>query len=150
MDLNLCCTIKHCDVQGLWQKQSSLWFQAVSAQTQLQDNIFYNGPRAAFNFNVSITRHNMTRYASWSAEFLLCYVYVVMPFLVKDGFGGGDDISGNLLLNCVRESSDHGPCTKFVHPFRVLCVYASSSCCHCALSAKFIWVPYYSTHLELG
>ena len=26
-----------------------------------------------------------------------------------DGFGGGDDISGNLLLNAVRESSDHGP-----------------------------------------
>eukprot|EP00912_Choanoflagellata_sp_UC4_P000575 UC4_evm2s355 len=62
---------------GLWQKQSSLWFQAVTAETELQDNIFYNGPRAAFNFN--------------------------------DGFGGGDDISGNLLLNCVRESSDHGP-----------------------------------------
>eukprot|EP00937_MAST-01D_sp_MAST-1D-sp2_P005490 g5490.t1 len=62
---------------GLWQKQSSLWFQAVTAQTQLQDNIFFNGPRAAFNFN--------------------------------DGFGGGDDISGNLLLNTCRESSDHGP-----------------------------------------
>ena len=62
---------------GLWQKQSSLWFQAVTAQTTLRNNIFYNGPRAAFNFN--------------------------------DGFGGGDDISGNLLLNCVRESSDHGP-----------------------------------------
>jgi hypothetical protein len=43
----------------------------------LHNNIFYNGPRAAFNFN--------------------------------DGFGGGDDIAGNLLLNCVRESSDHGP-----------------------------------------
>lgn len=66
-----------CHEIGLWQKQSSLWFQAVTAQTTLQDNIFYNGPRAAFNFN--------------------------------DGFGGGDDISGNLLLNCVRESSDHGP-----------------------------------------
>ena len=66
-----------CHEIGLWQKQSSLWFQAVTAQTQLQNNIFYNGPRAAFNFN--------------------------------DGFGGGDDISGNLLLNCVRESSDHGP-----------------------------------------
>ena len=62
---------------GLWQKQSSLWFQAVTAQTQLQNNIFFNGPRAAFNFN--------------------------------DGFGGGDDISGNLLLNTCRESSDHGP-----------------------------------------
>ena len=61
----------------MWQKQSSLWFQAVTAQTTLHNNIFYNGPRAAFNFN--------------------------------DGFGGGDDIAGNLLLNCVRESSDHGP-----------------------------------------
>ena len=30
-------------------------------------------------------------------------------FKFNDGFGGGDDISGNLLLNCVRESSDHGP-----------------------------------------
>ena len=29
--------------------------------------------------------------------------------LRQDGFGGGDDISGNLLLNCVQESSDHGP-----------------------------------------
>jgi len=66
-----------CHEIGLWQKQSSLWFQAVTAQTLLKDNIFFNGPRAAFNFN--------------------------------DGFGGGDDISGNLLLNCVRESSDHGP-----------------------------------------
>ena len=36
---------------GLWQKQSSLWFQAVTAQTTLQDNVFFNGPRAAFNFN---------------------------------------------------------------------------------------------------
>ena len=25
------------------------------------------------------------------------------------GFGGGDEIVGNLLLNCVRESADHGP-----------------------------------------
>ena len=66
-----------CHEIGLWQKQSSLWFQAVTAQTTLRNNIFFNGPRAAFNFN--------------------------------DGFGGGDEIVGNLLLNCVRESSDHGP-----------------------------------------
>ena len=36
---------------GLWQKQSSLWFQAVTAQTQLQGNIFFNGPRSGINFN---------------------------------------------------------------------------------------------------
>ena len=31
---------------GIWQKQSSMWFQAVTAQTTLKDNIFWNGPRA--------------------------------------------------------------------------------------------------------
>lgn len=62
---------------GLWQKQSSLWFQAVTAQTLLKGNVFFNGPRAALNFN--------------------------------DGFGGGDEITENLLLNTCRESSDHGP-----------------------------------------
>ena len=59
---------------GLWQKQSSLYFQAVAAQTLVKGNVFYNGPRAALNFN--------------------------------DGFGGGDEITENLLLNSCRESSD--------------------------------------------
>ena len=36
---------------GIWQKQSSLWFQAVSAATRLRGNVFFNGPRAALNFN---------------------------------------------------------------------------------------------------
>lgn len=62
---------------GLWQKQSSFWFQAVTAQTYLQGNVLFNGPRAALNFN--------------------------------DGFGGGDEITENLILNMCRESSDHGP-----------------------------------------
>jgi hypothetical protein len=54
-----------------------LWFQAVTAETRLSNNLFWNGPRAALNFN--------------------------------DQFGGGDDVYNNLLLNAVRESSDHGP-----------------------------------------
>eukprot|EP01065_Artemidia_motanka_P030302 TRINITY_DN3630_c3_g1_i1.p1 TRINITY_DN3630_c3_g1~~TRINITY_DN3630_c3_g1_i1.p1 ORF type:complete len:967 (+),score=267.54 TRINITY_DN3630_c3_g1_i1:85-2901(+) len=62
---------------GIWEKQSSMWFQAVTAQTQMHGNVFYNGPRAGINFN--------------------------------DGFGGGDDVSGNLVMNACRESSDHGP-----------------------------------------
>ena len=36
---------------GIWQKQSSFVFQAVAARTQILDNIVFNGPRAAFNFN---------------------------------------------------------------------------------------------------
>jgi len=66
-----------CHEIGLWQKQSSFWFQAVTAETLMQGNIFFNGPRAAVNFN--------------------------------DGFGGGDVLTENLLINTCRESSDHGP-----------------------------------------
>eukprot|EP00494_Astrolonche_serrata_P030927 UN31195 len=36
---------------GLFEKQSSLWFQAKTCQTTLRNNIFFNGPRAAINFN---------------------------------------------------------------------------------------------------
>lgn len=34
---------------------------------------------------------------------------LVQGFNFNDGFGGGDEISENLLLNMVRESKDHGP-----------------------------------------
>jgi len=36
---------------GIWQKQSSAWFQALSALTTIRSNVFFNGPRAAINFN---------------------------------------------------------------------------------------------------
>eukprot|EP00051_Salpingoeca_urceolata_P015335 m.198436 g.198436 ORF g.198436 m.198436 type:complete len:722 (-) comp18370_c0_seq6:228-2393(-) len=36
---------------GIWQKQSSMWFQAVTAQTHLERNVHFNGPRAGLNFN---------------------------------------------------------------------------------------------------
>eukprot|EP00117_Sycon_ciliatum_P002580 scpid36471/ scgid7744/ len=62
---------------GIWEKQSSFYFQAKSCQNLLERNIFFNGPRAGINFN--------------------------------DGFGGGSNISENLLMNTCRESGDHGP-----------------------------------------
>ncbi len=36
---------------GMWQKQSSMYFQAQACQTTLSNNVFYNGPRAHINFN---------------------------------------------------------------------------------------------------
>ena len=36
---------------GMWQKQSSLLFQAVAARTTLRQNVAYNLPRAAVNLN---------------------------------------------------------------------------------------------------
>jgi len=49
---------------GVWQKQSSMWFQAVTAQTHLAGNVHFNGPRAGFNFNdgfggADIIEHNL-------------------------------------------------------------------------------------------
>ena len=62
---------------GVWEKQSSAFFQAKTAQTTLRRNVVFNLARAGFNFN--------------------------------DGFGGGDNVTGNVLFNTCRESSDHGP-----------------------------------------
>ena len=61
---------------GIWEKQSSAWFQAQSCQNTIKNNIVFNGPRAHINFN--------------------------------DGFGGGNRITGNLLLNSCRQTADHG------------------------------------------
>ena len=36
---------------GIWQKQSSMWFQATTARTTFAGNVFFNGPRAGLNFN---------------------------------------------------------------------------------------------------
>jgi len=36
---------------GIWEKQSSFWFQAKSCQNVLKDNVVFNLPRAAINFN---------------------------------------------------------------------------------------------------
>ena len=36
---------------GVWEKQSSCWFQAKTAQTELDGNVCFNLARAGFNFN---------------------------------------------------------------------------------------------------
>merc|ERR1712048_1544292 len=62
---------------GLYEKQSSFYMQAKTAQSTISGNVFFNGPRAGINFN--------------------------------DGFGGGDELSHNLVFSACRESGDHGP-----------------------------------------
>jgi len=36
---------------GIWQKQSSMYFQAVAALSRIENNIHFNGPRAGINMN---------------------------------------------------------------------------------------------------
>jgi len=62
---------------GIWEKQSSAYFQAKAAESLIEGNVVFNLGRAGFNYN--------------------------------DGFGGGDNITQNVLFNTCRESSDHGP-----------------------------------------
>ncbi|CAE8637965.1 unnamed protein product [Polarella glacialis] len=40
-----------CHEIGIYQKQSSCYFHAVSAQSTIRRNLFFNGPRALVNFN---------------------------------------------------------------------------------------------------
>lgn len=40
-----------CHELGVFQLQSSCWFQAKTAQTTVVKNLFYNGPRAGINMN---------------------------------------------------------------------------------------------------
>lgn len=62
---------------GVFEKQSSAIFQAVTSQNHYEGNVIFNGPRAGINFN--------------------------------DGFGGGSNLTRNIVFNQCRESSDHGP-----------------------------------------
>jgi len=51
---------------GIWEKQSSLFFQAKSSDTMIEANIFFNGPRAGINFNVRVC-HSLSPPAQISA-----------------------------------------------------------------------------------
>ena len=46
---------------GLYEKQSSAWGQAKACQSTIEDNIFFNMPRAAINFNDNLGGGNMVR-----------------------------------------------------------------------------------------
>ena len=46
---------------GLWEKQSSMWFQSKSCQNIIENNIFFNGPRAAININDGFGGGNIIR-----------------------------------------------------------------------------------------
>jgi hypothetical protein len=61
---------------GVFIKQSGFLYSALSANSTIKGNAFFNGPRAGICLN--------------------------------DGFAGGHVVSGNLGLNFVRETADHG------------------------------------------
>jgi len=50
-------TVKGCTVRevGLYEKQSSFFVQAKTAQTHIAGNVFFNGPRAGMCLSLSLS-----------------------------------------------------------------------------------------------
>ena len=46
---------------GVYGKQTSCYFQALTANTTLVDNVCYNGPRAGINFNDGFAGGNLVK-----------------------------------------------------------------------------------------
>jgi hypothetical protein len=46
---------------GIWGKQTSGYFQAVAAETELYGNVMFNGPRAGINFNDGFGGGNLVK-----------------------------------------------------------------------------------------
>ena len=55
----------------------------------------------------------------------------------NDGFGGGDDISHNLVFSSCRESGDHGPFNRYA--VTLCCDYCMTVLCLCAVHAYVLW-----------
>lgn len=100
---------------GIFEKQSSAWGQAKACQTTIEDNIFFNMPRAAINFNDglgggNVVRHNLIfNTCRESGDHGPINSWDRMPFLtelVADAASGTqpsfgvlpNDISGNVIM----------------------------------------------------
>jgi len=58
-----------CHELGQYEKQSSCWFQAKTALTEIKNSIMFNGPRAMINFNVRVHRPSHTNQQFYSAKY---------------------------------------------------------------------------------
>lgn len=90
---------------GIVQLQSSMWFQAKTALTRIEGNIFFNGPRSGINFNdgESVSQSVLSDRSTCP----LPRTHISVRFFL--GFGGGNVVLNNLIFNQCRQSGDHGP-----------------------------------------
>ena len=105
---------------GIWEKQSSFWFQAKSCQNVLKDNVVFNLPRAAINFNDGVLDLGLMLTISRISQ-VLHRLTAVCPFptsvhvyrmlmgawsarCTAAGLGGGTVVDGNVIWNTCRES----------------------------------------------
>ena len=119
MTSNICREIGH------YEKQVSCYFEAVSGEAYIADNIFYNMPRAGINFSgsfptsflspkprqplpdrpLTLRRRNLRP----SARCPNFHRAVPPQPRTDDDAVGGSLVTRNLMWNTCRESQDHGP-----------------------------------------
>ena len=81
---------------GFFEKQSSAWFQALTATTTIENNIM-------FNMRTSQPRSFSCVIVSDAG---CCWPTARAAINFNDGFGGGNIVKGNLIFNTCRESGD--------------------------------------------
>jgi len=93
---------------GIIEKQSSMWFQAKTCLSEIEDNVSFNQPRAGEL--CSLLRCLLILEISRLGDSgLIAFLTNSQAINFNDGFGGGTNASGNVLFNTCRETGDHGP-----------------------------------------
>jgi hypothetical protein len=90
--------------------QVSSWCQMLAANSLIEANVMVNQPRAAINC------------ACLLLSVFCCHTTDrgFRGFTVNDGYGGNNVVRSNLAVNCVRETSDHGPLNTVSQRFSLL------------------------------
>ncbi|ETO31742.1 hypothetical protein RFI_05376 [Reticulomyxa filosa] len=113
---------------GIWEKQSSFYFQAKSCQNYIANNIFFNGPRAGINFNDGFgggshiyknllfnTCRESGDHGIWDRQVYVTNVRYGTPSVIK----AYDEISYNFMIANYNSQeavdNDDGSCYYYTH-----------------------------------
>jgi len=125
---------------GIWEKQSSMWFQAKSCSNVLDSNIFYNGPRAGINFNDGFGGNSTLKknllfntcresgdhgpFNSWDRQVYVTAVKNGTPSVIKEW----DEITQNMMVANYngQEGVDNDDGSAYYHTHGNFFVYSGN------------------------
>lgn len=85
------------------------------------DNVCFRGPRAGINCEqelcMDLLCSNVVPVRTLSRLTVCARVAPSVRLAVNDGFFGHSNVTGNLVLEMVRETHDHGPINSWVNPY---------------------------------
>jgi hypothetical protein len=85
---------------GVHGKQTSAWFQTISARNTVRNNVMYNGPRYVC---IDTILHSLYPVHTTNMNNVM-YIGPRAAINLNDGYGGGNMVENNLLFGWVRET----------------------------------------------